>query len=266
MHTNYRFLREPSGAVEPSGLSVPHVIPPVEQQVLRLLMVNYVNGITVAVHREVFEAVGRFDLRFRYGQDYDLWLRISARYRARFLDRPTSVTRLHPNQGTALFTEAGIYDSARAAAAFLDTQPFEALFPALDLTQPDHAAAALMATLQARFQPQAFVTRCGYAPLLEDRLVDWLARAGEPVRASLQGQLRQALPTAGDPAVRALVERLATVPAGGFRFEPREPLALIEAHLARLEREGPALEAAAVQRYLRMIKDTRSTGLEARAS
>ena len=38
-------------------------------------------------------AIGAFDEGYRYGQDYDLWLRASLRFRSAFHDRSTCVTR-----------------------------------------------------------------------------------------------------------------------------------------------------------------------------
>lgn len=39
-----------------------------------------VNGSTVMIHRSVFDAVGEFDARYRYGQDWEMWCRIASRF------------------------------------------------------------------------------------------------------------------------------------------------------------------------------------------
>ncbi|MEQ1636033.1 MAG: glycosyltransferase family A protein [Methylococcales bacterium] len=45
---------------------------------------------TVLIHREVFEEVGLFDPQLPACEDYDLWLRITARYPVLLLDQPLS--------------------------------------------------------------------------------------------------------------------------------------------------------------------------------
>jgi len=265
MHTNFRVLRDQTGQVLPSGLAVEGFIPPVPMQVLRFLQVNYVNGISVAVHRAVFDRVGAFDEEYRYGQDCDLWLRASARYRLRFIDAATCVTRLHPAQGTALFTEAGIYDSARAAVAFLGRHPFPDLFPALDLGQPGQALQALSASLSIALQPESFLARCGLSSVLLDRVKEWVTGLPERLRFVVQSQLEVAMEHQARPEARAVLRDLASAPPG-FRFRPVNPFALFERHLARLERRGDAREHEALARYLALFGQGRAGGPMARAS
>jgi glycosyltransferase involved in cell wall biosynthesis len=265
MHTDYQLLHERTGQITPSGLSK-DFIPLLSQQVVKFLRINYFNGISVALHRTVFDHVGVFDEEFRYGQDYDLWLRASARYRSRYLDRATCITRLHPSQGTALFTEAGIYDSARAAAAFLAAHPFADLFPALDLGQLAQALQALSPTLVIAFTPDSFVTRCGFGSLLLDRVKEWLSQLPEAQRFVILSQLQAAFEHQGSPEVKAGLKELAALPAGPFRFRPQNLFALLQKHLARLEKRGDAQEHAALERYLEMIGDARTRGQLARAS
>jgi glycosyltransferase involved in cell wall biosynthesis len=267
MLTNFDLRWEETGRQAPSGLAVATFIPPVEQQVIRLLHINYFNGITVALHRPLFQAMGGFDEEFRYGQDYDLWLRTSAQVRSRFIDQATAVTRLHPGQGTALFSEAGIYDSARAGAAFLNRHALRALFPVLDLDRPDHALHATVTALRVLIDPSAYVTRCGFSSLLVDRLQEFLAQAPAPVRQQVQAELGRALARPDtDATAAALIQPLLSVTPGSRAFEPRDPLALLEQHAVHLERTGHAKELAALQRYLRMISDTRARGLEGHAA
>ncbi|MBL0276760.1 MAG: glycosyltransferase [Anaeromyxobacter sp.] len=266
MHTNFELLWQETGRRTPSGMAVASFIPPPEQQVLRFLQINYFNGITIALRRDVFAALGGFDEEFRYGQDYDVWLRASALVRSTFLDRPTAVTRLHPGQGTALFTEAGIYDSARAAAAFLNRHPLAALFPALDLDRPDHALHAVVAALRVALDPASFVARCGYAPALQDRLLEWAAQAPAPARTLVQRELGRALAApATEQVVAEALRPLVALAPGGFTYRPHDPLGLLHRQAARVEAQGNAGELAALRRYLRMISDTRTRGLEASA-
>jgi GT2 family glycosyltransferase/glycosyltransferase involved in cell wall biosynthesis len=266
MHTDYQLLHERTGQITPSGLPKEGFIPPLPQQVLKFLRINYFNGISVAVHRTVFDRVGVFDEEFRYGQDYDLWLRASAAYRSRFLETATCVTRLHPSQGTALFTEAGIYDSARASAAFLTRHPYEDLFPVLDLSQLGQALQALSATLGVAFLGDSFVTRCGFLSILLDRVKEWISAQSDGIRFAILNELQVAFDHQSRPEVKAGLKVLTSMPPGPFRFKAPNPFALLEKQLLRLERRGDAQEHAAVKRYIEMIGDARTRGQLARAS
>lgn len=266
MQTDYRLLHERTGQVTPSGLLKDTFIPPLAQQVIRLLRINYFNGISVAIHRSVLTRAGAFDEEYRYGQDYDLWLRASAAVRSKFLDEATCVTRLHPSQGTALFTEAGIYDSARAAAAFLARHRYQDLFPTLDLSQFSQALQALGVTIQVACSPDSFVTRCGFVSLLAGRVKEWIAALPAGLRLAVVGQLQAALVQESRPEVQAGLRDLIALPPGPCRFRAPNTFALLEKQLARLERRGDAQEHAALKRYLAMIGDARTRGQLARAS
>jgi glycosyltransferase involved in cell wall biosynthesis len=64
----------------------------------RLLVENFVNGMASIVRRECFSDVGLLDESLPMGVDYDLWLRISARYQFYFLDEVTYLYRQWPGQ------------------------------------------------------------------------------------------------------------------------------------------------------------------------
>ena len=64
----------------------------------RLLVDNFVNGMSSIVRRECFESEGLFDESLSMGIDYDLWLRLSARYQFLFIDRITYLYRKWPGQ------------------------------------------------------------------------------------------------------------------------------------------------------------------------
>jgi len=46
--------------------------------------------------REAFEAVGGLDLSYRYAMDYELWLKLGARFDVRHVDRVQAAYRYHP--------------------------------------------------------------------------------------------------------------------------------------------------------------------------
>ena len=59
----------------------------------RLLVENFVNGMSSVVRRECFNVVGLFDESLPMAIDYDLWLRISAKYQFLFVDEVTYLYR-----------------------------------------------------------------------------------------------------------------------------------------------------------------------------
>lgn len=249
MQTNYLVRYEESGETAPSTIDPKSFIPPLEEQVLRFFQINYYNGISVAVHRSVFETVGGFNEEYRYGQDYDMWLRASARFRSRFLEQATCVTRIHPGQGTNLFTQAGIYDSARAALDFLNRHDFAALFPHCELSRPDQALAAVGAVLKVMTSPDSFLGRCGYLPALADRMREWLAReAPAQVREGILELRRQS-----SGGVRELMERICA--PGDTGYTPHDPIELLERQLELVARRGDKSEEEAMRRYLAMVAD-----------
>lgn len=64
----------------------------------RLLIENFVTGMSSIVKKECFDAVGLFDESLPMGIDYDLWLRISTKYEFEFLDEATYLYRQWPGQ------------------------------------------------------------------------------------------------------------------------------------------------------------------------
>jgi len=60
----------------------------------------YINGSTVLIRRSVLDAVGLYDETERYAPDYDLWLRITAKFPARHVALPLVRYRIHPAQDT----------------------------------------------------------------------------------------------------------------------------------------------------------------------
>lgn len=65
----------------------------------RCLPLCVISPSAVLIHRDVFERVGLFDPALPACEDYDLWLRITPRYRVLFVDEPLVVKHGgHPDQ------------------------------------------------------------------------------------------------------------------------------------------------------------------------
>lgn len=54
---------------------------------------------TATFRREVFERCGAFDESLPFGEDWDLWIRISREYKFLMLERPDTLYRQHAQQG-----------------------------------------------------------------------------------------------------------------------------------------------------------------------
>ncbi|WP_257349091.1 glycosyltransferase [Pseudalkalibacillus decolorationis] len=64
-----------------------------------------INGSTVLIKKEVFSEVGWFDSELRYTQDYDMWLRIAAKFNLAVVGNSLLHYRIHDNMGSKRFIE-----------------------------------------------------------------------------------------------------------------------------------------------------------------
>lgn len=262
IHTDFRILHHELGIVTPSGSDLAVLIPPPEHQVIRFFQQNYFNGITVAVHRRLFDRTLGFNPDYRYGQDYDLWLRMTSLTRVRFIACETVITRVHDAQGTAQFPQAGIFDSARAAGAFLNTHKLEQLFPVSDLCDPAQALSAIQAVLNIVLHPHSYVHRCGLAPLLLGRLREGLCALPLSTHHAVMQALRQlADQVASDARVMAVLLPLLDVTPAVVRFEPIDPLELMALREREAAAAGNVVESEAFLRYFDMVSFQRVNGV-----
>lgn len=65
--------------------------------------------------RLAFEAVGGVDVTYRYAMDYELFLRIGARFEVRHVDRVLGAYRYHPRSKTVAEAEGFVDETFRAA-------------------------------------------------------------------------------------------------------------------------------------------------------
>jgi len=61
-----------------------------------LVLVDFIPSPTPVIHRDVFDTVGYFDESpdLQIGEDWNMWLRIAAKYQVEFVDRPLARHRL----------------------------------------------------------------------------------------------------------------------------------------------------------------------------
>jgi glycosyltransferase involved in cell wall biosynthesis len=87
-----------------------------------LLIENFVPASTAVVRRGCFERCGGFDVALRTGEDYEMWLRLSAHFQFDFIAEPTMRYR---TGGWQMSTDyRGRYETAiRVMQGFLDKNP-----------------------------------------------------------------------------------------------------------------------------------------------
>jgi glycosyltransferase involved in cell wall biosynthesis len=236
-------------------------IPPKELQVLKFLEINYFNGISVVIHREVFDRIGSFNEKYRHGQDFDMWLRISASYPSVFIGKRTCATRIHPEQGTKItigkdiYDSPGIYDSAVACLEYLNSHEYPALFPILDLSVPKQAMFAVANTIKVLSNPLSFINRCGYGPALIDRLHEWFTQKASPevkssfgpqLIQSLRNMLSKELPVEVKTAIKSLRDSLDKP----FSYKGYDPVEEMRRNAERLQKAGETERASISLEYL----------------
>ncbi|MBI5075475.1 MAG: glycosyltransferase [Nitrospirae bacterium] len=76
------------------------------EQFLYLLIASYpVNGCTTLIPRLCFNDVGLFNERLKTTQDYDMWVRLSKKYRFVHMRHALMQARCHPGQGSRITRE-----------------------------------------------------------------------------------------------------------------------------------------------------------------
>lgn len=187
--TYFRLLRESTGEITDHDLWGP--LPEREFQIVTLFYRNYISGITICINRDAWDQVGMMDESLRYGQDFDMWLRLLAVYPGRFIPEWTCINRNHALQGSEVFPQACYFDTAKAAIRFLNNHRFEELFPLLDLSDSETSLKALQKTLEIAAEPSAFLYSLGPHPALLFRMMEWVWDATIKREPSFQQKLEE---------------------------------------------------------------------------
>lgn len=149
-------------------------IPAEGLHVLAFFRGNYISGNSVAIHKSVFEKVGLFDERLWQGQDFDMWLRISAEFETKFIDIRTMTTRLHEAQSTNAFLDGGIFESTRSLFNFMEAYKFSQYFPLDFLNNVDNVKKIIVEIASIYKDSRAFIFGLGFNTFLLERLFVWL--------------------------------------------------------------------------------------------
>jgi Predicted glycosyltransferases len=94
LHTDHLF-REVDGSERPGPRRTPSEQVPSGWVSRELFLSNFIITSSTLVRREAFEAVGGFDVSLRLVEDYDLWMRISRRFRLMFVPERLTIYRVH---------------------------------------------------------------------------------------------------------------------------------------------------------------------------
>lgn len=255
-HTAYNVFYEDTCRLEEIGLPA-DFIPQESLQVLKFFEINYVNGISICVHRSVFGKVGGFNTNLRNGQDFDMWLRISAQYRSRHLEARTCITRVHPEQGSSISSDAGIFDSALACLDFLNNHSFESLFPVLSVSQAADGMFAIQNVLKILINPQAYINTCGYGAVLLARMREWLGKPENRQVCELLGGgvftgIVASIQDSSLPAaIKAAFCDLHTGLGKPYIYQAVDAVSVLKSHLVMLaETPGNADTVRSLQQYI----------------
>ncbi len=258
-HTNYFIFDEAKNTKCVLESDPRDFVAPVEFQVLHFLDRNCANGISVVIHREVFDQVGYFNEEYKYGQDFDMWLRINLHYRAFYIDQKTVVTRWHDKRGTSSFPEAGFYDAARACIEFINAHKFNEFFPALDLATPKGAAKAIKETMVVVFNINAMMYKCYFNTALLERLAEWLTQCcpgdlKQSLIPYLQKTIEELRNTQLPEEITLALSKFSGDIVNNFCFIPHNFSEEATQYAKRLLETGDLQKARSIQRYLSLVE------------
>jgi glycosyltransferase involved in cell wall biosynthesis len=170
----FNVMFEPTGKVKKKDLWGGRA-PDRKWQILELFKRNYINGVSICIHRNSWQRVGIFDEYLLYGHDYDMWMKLLVEYPAVFIPKITCTNRQHNSRWSAPFQVAGLYDSAKAAILFVNNHPFTKYFPLLNLYDHDDLQKAIKKTFQTIENPNRFIYGLGVHPLVLFRMLEHIS-------------------------------------------------------------------------------------------
>lgn len=253
-HTLYYLLNHATGQKVKLGTSDGKFLPPKEDQVISFFYTNYVNGISICVHRSVFETVGGFNTVLRNGQDFDMWLRIAAKYPYELIEKRTCTYRVHTNQGASKFPEAGEYDSSLSCAEFLNNNSFAKIYPHVDLAKKENIQKIIEKTLSVAFDTKSFVNRLGFGKLLLERLHEWISHDcpieyREGLNHTFQQIVLDALHSNAPKEIKEGFAALRTVGKDDFVYTPHDVFAYAKRFIEEKRKDASSDETAVLEKY-----------------
>ncbi|GEM_PF-2916723 len=254
-HTDYELLFDDTGERLPQR-RLSEDIPIKSLQLISFFEENQVNGISIALHRDLLRQAGAFNTDKRNGQDFDMWLRCHRQTQSTHIPLVTCSTRVHKGQGTELSPLSGVYDSGRSCLEMLNSEPFDALFPILDLYANDTAMSAVQKIIALIANPVAIINLCGFGMALLDKMSEWLSKnATDDVRRKLSFRLPGIIHGIREfGCAEEVSEGLSTLERALFSqctYHMQDWAALLKTKCERLEYSGRLAEAKSINEYLK---------------
>jgi len=103
--------------IDEDGEAIRDVAPIAFDYALQLEVRNGVSQPGSLFTRDALEGVGGIDESYRYAMDYELWLRLGARYDVRCIERPLAAFRVHPESKSVAESKGFRAETWRAARA-----------------------------------------------------------------------------------------------------------------------------------------------------
>lgn len=155
-----------SGKIVNSNSASNKSIPPIELQIIEMLKKNYVAGNSICICRESWLKTSLFNEELRYGQDYDMWLRLMIEYRALFIPKFTYLQRIYPGQESHRFSNYCLYDCAKSSIEVLNKHNLKEFLPLVNLHDSGSLEKAVNAIFNIAFDPSIHIYQMGFHPLL----------------------------------------------------------------------------------------------------
>ena len=172
IHTNHKLLDNSNLKIYNSDFDVINFVGNSINQTIRLLELNYINGITISFSRLAFQEIGFFDYILRAGHDFDYWLRLSLKYKINYINQRLSTTRIHPGQDTAKSVSRGLFDSGISAFNILKFHP-NLLF-INSFNNESNQIDFLKSCLRVVLNKKSYINFCGFENYFMAHLSRWI--------------------------------------------------------------------------------------------
>ena len=134
-----------------TGARVEHRLPDTKPEDFRwsITMASAIHGCTLLIPRACFQECGLFDTSLRTTQDYDMWFRMSERFRFVHVPGMGVVSRLHAAQGTRALRDVVVRECDGQLCSFI-SQLTDSDLSAASAATPARAYGTLAARMYAR--------------------------------------------------------------------------------------------------------------------
>jgi len=139
-----------------SGIRREHRLPAPKPEHFRwfITMSSEIHGCTLLIPRVCFRECGEFNTKLRTTQDYDMWFRMSRRFKFVHVPGIVVTSRLHPGQGTHALRDIAVEEGDTLLSEFISSLTDTDLEGASQAS-PARAYGTLASRMQVRGYPKA---------------------------------------------------------------------------------------------------------------